>query len=155
MKNKVQYSSAQQKVINENTRFVQVVAAAGSGKTSTMVGIIERILVENLFPKESVLVLTFSRKAAIEISNRIQKVTDKNSIRVQTFHAYCLYALSQWHPKFTLKKPKILSPEEKKSILPRILKKKNVIKSAEFRMIFFGRKIFLLSKKIFQNSKKI
>ncbi|MGQ2810539.1 UvrD-helicase domain-containing protein, partial [Leptospira interrogans] len=123
MKNKVQYSSAQQKVINENTRFVQVVAAAGSGKTSTMVGIIERILVENLFPKESVLVLTFSRKAAIEISNRIQKVTDKNSIRVQTFHAYCLYALSQWHPKFTLKKPKILSPEEKNQFYRGFLKK--------------------------------
>ncbi|EMN31462.1 AAA protein [Leptospira interrogans serovar Pyrogenes str. L0374] len=113
MKNKVQYSSAQQKVINENTRFVQVVAAAGSGKTSTMVGIIERILVENLFPKESVLVLTFSRKAAIEISNRIQKVTDKNSIRVQTFHAYCLYALSQWHPKFTLKNLKFFLQKKK------------------------------------------
>ncbi|MFE1997877.1 UvrD-helicase domain-containing protein [Leptospira kirschneri] len=123
MKNKVQYSSAQQKVIDENTRFVQVVAAAGSGKTSTMVGIIERILVEDLFPEESVLVLTFSRKAAIEISNRIQKVTDKNSIRVQTFHAYCLYALSQWHPRFTLQKPKILSPEEKNQFYRGFLKK--------------------------------
>ncbi|EMO39930.1 hypothetical protein LEP1GSC186_1679 [Leptospira noguchii serovar Autumnalis str. ZUN142] len=123
MKNKVQYSSEQQKVIDENTRFVQVVAAAGSGKTSTMVGIIERILVENLFPEESVLVLTFSRKAAIEISNRIQKATDKNSIRVQTFHAYCLYALSRWHPRFTLKKPKILSSEEKNQFYREFLKK--------------------------------
>ncbi|EMN69355.1 AAA protein [Leptospira interrogans serovar Bataviae str. UI 08561] len=133
---------------------MQVVAAAGSGKTSTMVGIIERILVENLFPKESVLVLTFSRKAAIEISNRIQKVTDKNSIRVQTFHAYCLYALSQWHPKFTLKKPKILSPEEKNQFYRGFLKKeRNKIGGIPYD--FFGRKIFLLSKKIFQNSKKI
>lgn len=154
MKNKVQYSSAQQKVIDENTRFVQVVAAAGSGKTSTMVGIIERILVEDLFPEESVLVLTFSRKAAIEISNRIQKVTDKNSIRVQTFHAYCLYALSQWHPRFTLQKPKILSPEEKNQFYRGFLKKEqNKIGGIPYD--FLGLKIFLLSKKIFQNSKKI
>ncbi|MCG6166751.1 UvrD-helicase domain-containing protein [Leptospira sanjuanensis] len=113
MEKKVLYSEAQKAVIEDDTRFVQVVAAAGSGKTSTMVGIIERILVENLFPEESVLVLTFSRKAAGEISERILRATAKDSIRVQTFHAYCLYALSRWHPKFKVQKPKILPPEDK------------------------------------------
>ncbi|MGQ2870722.1 UvrD-helicase domain-containing protein, partial [Leptospira santarosai] len=82
MKKKVQYSQAQKAVIEEDSRFVQVVAAAGSGKTSTMVGIIERILAENLFSEESILVLTFSRKAAEEISDRIRRATEKNSVRV-------------------------------------------------------------------------
>ncbi len=123
MKTKVQYSPAQKAVIEEDTRFVQVVAAAGSGKTSTMVGIIERILVENLFPEESVLVLTFSRKAAGEISDRIRKSTEKDSIRVQTFHAYCLFTLSRCHPRFILQKPKILPPEGKNRFYREFLKK--------------------------------
>lgn len=124
MKKKVQYSPAQRAVIEEDTRFVQVVAAAGSGKTSTMVGIIERILVENLFPEESILVLTFSKKAAGEISERILTATGKDSIRVQTFHAYCLYALTRWHPEFKIQKPKILPPEEKNRFYKEYLKRK-------------------------------
>ncbi|EKR64659.1 AAA protein [Leptospira weilii str. 2006001853] len=123
MKKEVQYSPAQKAVIEEKSRFVQVVAAAGSGKTSTMVGIIERILVENLFPEESILVLTFSRKAAGEISDRIQRSTEKNSIRVQTFHAYCLYVLGRWHPRFIAQKPKILPLEEKNQFYREFLKK--------------------------------
>ncbi|MBM9501509.1 UvrD-helicase domain-containing protein [Leptospira sp. 201903071] len=113
MKSKIQYSPAQKTVIDENARFVQVVAAAGSGKTSTMVGIVERILRDKLFPEESILVLTFTKKAAGEISERIRKTTKSDSIRVQTFHAFCLYALGRWHPRFKTQKPKILPPEEK------------------------------------------
>ncbi|XDD50718.1 UvrD-helicase domain-containing protein [Leptospira sp. WS92.C1] len=123
MKNKVRYSAAQQAIILENSRFVQVVAAAGSGKTSTMVGILERILQENLFPEESILVLTFSRKAAGEILERIRKATGNDKIRVQTFHAYCLYALSRWHPRFSVQKPKVLSPEDKNRFFREYLKR--------------------------------
>ncbi|EMN13253.1 AAA protein [Leptospira borgpetersenii str. Brem 307] len=123
MKKEVQYSPAQKAVIEEKARFVQVVAAAGSGKTSTMVGIIEQTLVENLFPEESILVLTFSRKAAEEISDRIQKSTKKNSIRVQTFHAYCLYVIGRWHPRFMVQKPKILPLEDKVQFYREFLKR--------------------------------
>lgn len=123
MKKEVQYSPAQKAVIEEKARFVQVVAAAGSGKTSTMVGIIERTMVENLLPEESILVLTFSRKAAEEISDRIQKSTKKNSIRVQTFHAYCLYVIGRWHPRFMVQKPKILPLEDKVQFYREFLKR--------------------------------
>ncbi|MDV6237267.1 UvrD-helicase domain-containing protein [Leptospira ellisii] len=122
MEKKVRYSSAQRTIIEEDCRFVQVVAAAGSGKTSTMVGILERILRENLFPEESLLVLTFSRKAAGEILERIKRVTGRETIRVQTFHAYCLYALGRWHPRFEKQKPKILSSEEKNRFYREYLK---------------------------------
>ncbi|TGK36409.1 damage-inducible protein [Leptospira gomenensis] len=122
MEKKVRYSSAQRTIIEEDSKFVQVVAAAGSGKTSTMVGILERILRENLFPEESLLVLTFSRKAAGEISERIKRVTGKETIRVQTFHAYCLYALGKWHPMFAKRKPKIHSSEDKNRFYREYLK---------------------------------
>ncbi|AOP32910.1 damage-inducible protein [Leptospira tipperaryensis] len=127
MKSKIQYSQAQKTVIEENARFVQVVAAAGSGKTSTMVGIVERILRDKLFLEESILVLTFTKKAAGEISERIRKVTGTDQIRVQTFHAFCLYALSRWHPKFKTQKPKILPPEEKNLFYRQFLKQKRFL----------------------------
>lgn len=137
MKKEVQYSPAQKAVIEEKERFVQVVAAAGSGKTSTMVGIIERILVENLLPEESILVLTFSRKAAKEISDRIQRSTEKNSIRVQTFHAYCLYVLGRWHPRFIVQKPKILPLEEKNQFYRKFLKKeRNIVGGIPYELFW-------------------
>ncbi|TGM60270.1 UvrD-helicase domain-containing protein [Leptospira adleri] len=127
MNSKIQYSEAQKAVIEENARFVQVVAAAGSGKTSTMVGIVDRILRDRLFPEESILVLTFTKKAAGEISERILKTTGMDSIRVQTFHAFCLYALGQWHPRFQSQKPKVLPPEEKNIFYREFLKQKRFL----------------------------
>lgn len=154
MKKKVQYSRAQKAVIEEDSRFVQVVAAAGSGKTSTMVGIIERILAENLFSEESILVLTFSRKAAEEISDRIRRATEKNSVRVQTFHAYCLYVIGRWHPRFKIQKPKILPLEEKNRFYREFLKKeRNEVGGIPYE--FFGAENIFLSEKIFPNSKRI
>ncbi|RHX85104.1 UvrD-helicase domain-containing protein [Leptospira stimsonii] len=127
MKSKIQYSQAQQTVIEENARFVQVVAAAGSGKTSTMVGIVDRILRDKLFPEESILVLTFTKKAAGEISERIRKTTEKDLIRVQTFHAFCLYALGRWHPRFQTQRPKVLAPEDKNIFYREFLKQKRFL----------------------------
>ncbi|EMJ47558.1 AAA protein [Leptospira santarosai str. HAI134] len=153
MKKKVQYSQAQKAVIEEDSRFVQVVAAAGSGKTSTMVGIIERILAENLFSEESILVLTFSRKAAEEISDRIRRATEKNSVRVQTFHAYCLYVIGRWHPRFKIQKPKILPLEEKNRFYREFLKKeRNEVGGIPYE--FFGAENIFFIRENFSELKK-
>ena len=38
------YSKEQQSILNDETNFKQVIAAAGSGKTSTMIALLEQII---------------------------------------------------------------------------------------------------------------
>jgi DNA helicase-4 len=68
---------------NEDNNLV--IAGAGSGKTSTLVGRIGYLLKKGV-PAESILVLAFAKKAAEELRERIRSKFDVD-LEVQTFHA--------------------------------------------------------------------
>ncbi len=74
-----------------------VLAGPGTGKTTTLVEAVAR-RVEQGLPLESVLVLTFSRKAAEELRSRITARLGVASAgpSAWTFHAFC-YALLRQH----------------------------------------------------------
>ncbi len=63
-----------------------VVAGAGTGKTSTIVGKTMHILNEGLAKPEEILLLAFTRKAAQEMQERLEALSAKG-INVKTFHA--------------------------------------------------------------------
>lgn len=68
-----------------------VVAGAGSGKTTAVVGRAVRLIQEGLAPKNHLL-LTFTRKAAEEMRHRIAKqlpTVDPADIQIYTFHSFC------------------------------------------------------------------
>jgi DNA helicase-4 len=68
-----------------------LVAAAGSGKSSTVVAKVAYALSAGLYRPEEVLVLTFNRKAALEIQARLRSrlgtLTDVKSLTALTFDA--------------------------------------------------------------------
>ncbi len=68
-----------------------IVAGPGSGKTSTLIGRAEYLIHTLGIPSESILALTFSRKAAEEMQERLQGVLDEQATlpMVSTFHAFC------------------------------------------------------------------
>ena len=74
-----------------------VLAGPGTGKTTTLVEAVARRVEAGLAP-ESVLVLTFSRKAAQELRERItaRLGTASAGLSAWTFHAFC-YALVREH----------------------------------------------------------
>lgn len=78
---------------------VLVVAGAGSGKTRT---IVHRLawLAEQGVPPSSMLLLTFTRKAAHEMLRRAADTGDAGLIGVQggTFHSFAFGALRRWRP---------------------------------------------------------
>ena len=78
---------------------VLVVAGAGSGKTRT---IVHRLawLAEQGVPPASMLLLTFTRKAAHEMLQRAAATGDQGLIGVQggTFHAFAFSVLRRWRP---------------------------------------------------------
>lgn len=71
---------------------VQIVAAAGSGKTSTMVAKTGYVLHEGLAQPEQILLLAFNNKAAEElrqrIRNRLGGVKKLENVTISTFHAF-------------------------------------------------------------------
>jgi len=107
------FNEEQEAIINEQSNYVQVIAAAGSGKTSTMIGILDKLIKERTQDLSKVLVLTFSRKAVHEFSERLSRLHPNHNIRIQTFHAHCLGTLKSYHPRFLQNPPGILSEEEK------------------------------------------
>lgn len=74
-----------------------IIAGAGSGKTHTLVYRVAR-LVESGYDPRSILLLTFTRKAAREMLTRAEALLDDRCGRVQggTFHSFANYTLRRY-----------------------------------------------------------
>ncbi len=84
-----------------------VIASAGTGKTSTIVGRIVHLLEHGIRP-EKILLLTFTNKAAGEMLARLEAYFPKetlNLIESGTFHAVCFKWLKEIYPRVSLKQP--------------------------------------------------
>ena len=89
-----QYDAFQQAAIEAPTPAL-IVAGPGSGKTSTLVGRTEYLVHRLDVAPEQILALTFSRKAAQEMQERLQ-LTLGRAPTVSTFHAFCAEILRQY-----------------------------------------------------------
>ncbi|GAA8925676.1 ATP-dependent helicase [Helicobacter pylori] len=99
-----------------------VIASAGTGKTSTIVGRILYLLDNGIKPEE-ILLLTFTNKASNEMIARVAKYSQSSSkIEAGTFHAVAYRYLKEHYPNLSLKQPK-----ELKKLLESIVDTKNVL----------------------------
>ena len=102
-----------------------VLAGPGSGKTFTLVERIRNLIEnENISPGK-ILVITFSKKAAIEMQARFNNlIKDKNyPVTFGTFHAI-FYHILKCHKNYS--KDSIITPKIKKSYLGYIARKHNI-----------------------------
>jgi DNA helicase-2/ATP-dependent DNA helicase PcrA len=91
-----QYDEFQQAAIEAPTPAL-ITAGPGSGKTSTLIGRVAYLVSELGVPPARILALTFSRKAAQEMEERLQQVLEGTvQPRVSTFHAFCADVLRQY-----------------------------------------------------------
>jgi DNA helicase-2/ATP-dependent DNA helicase PcrA len=84
-----------------------VIASAGTGKTSTIVARIAYLLQNGIAP-ETILLLTFTNKAAGEMIARLERhfpAQTVSKIEAGTFHAVSYRWLKARDPKLTLKQP--------------------------------------------------
>ncbi len=84
-----------------------IIASAGTGKTSTIVGRIAHLLKSGVSP-EKILLLTFTNKASAEMISRLQGYFPKEfvqKIEAGTFHAVCYRWLRDIKPQMVLKQP--------------------------------------------------
>jgi len=99
-----------------------VIASAGTGKTSTIVGRIAHLLQSGIDPK-TILLLTFTNKAAGEMIARLERFFPKkvvSQIESGTFHAVSYRWLKTHYPNLVLKQP-----SELKTLFRSIYEKRN------------------------------
>ena len=120
------YTQQQLEAINCDSKRILVLACAGSGKTSVIVGRINRLKSLNIKP-EQILALTFSNKAAKEMKDRIRKLDFAygSKINVKTFHSFGLEIINTYLSTlgFT-KKVSIALGDEAGKIIKEIFKRR-------------------------------
>ncbi|MET7674718.1 ATP-dependent helicase [Streptomyces seoulensis] len=88
--------AAQRAVIEHGSGPLLVLAGPGTGKTTTLVESVAARVAQGGDP-DRVLVLTYSRKAAVELRDRMaRRMGAARAPRATTFHSYC-YALVRAH----------------------------------------------------------
>ncbi|MCK9235566.1 MAG: ATP-dependent helicase [Acholeplasmataceae bacterium] len=103
----------QKKAVYTKERFLFLLAGAGSGKTRVLV---ERIkyLINQGVEEGDILALTFTRKAAQEMRERV----GRKKVRVHTFHQFCLQELKKEKTySFEIFNPEVTHPFSERDLL--------------------------------------
>jgi superfamily I DNA/RNA helicase len=93
-------NSAQREAVYHHRGPLLVLAGAGSGKTTTMATRIAYLIAKHQIRAENILGLSFTRKAAGELKERVEKMVAQTSgkefakgLTLSTFHALCVRIL--------------------------------------------------------------
>lgn len=82
---------------DDSSKYIVVSAGPGSGKTRVLVHKLASLLLLEDVKHEQLLMLTFSRAAAIEFKQRLRDLIGNaaNFIEIKTFHSYCFDLLGK------------------------------------------------------------
>jgi len=83
----------QKKAVTYDSGPLLVLAGAGSGKTKVLTHRAAWFIAENKAGPENILLLTFTNKAAGEMKQRIEKLSEEKPAFAGTFHSFCVRVL--------------------------------------------------------------
>ena len=89
-----QFNPQQLEAINHNEGACLVVAAAGSGKSSTLVARIENLVKTHKVPQSEILSISFTRESANDLKKKLSAL-GLDHVNVGTFHSICGRILAQ------------------------------------------------------------
>ena len=121
-----------------------IIAGAGSGKSTTMVGKIKYLVLSKNVPLDNILCITFTNNAAKSLEEKIKKELGQES-RVYTFHKLALEILKEHHVKYYIASPDLLE-----YLIEEIFAS---ISTTYFEKLFLDKKYYL--KEDFKHYKKI
>lgn len=115
------------KAVRHTEGSILILAGAGSGKTTTMTHRIAYMIEKGISPY-NILAVTFTNKAAGEMRDRVEKLTDNTAgMWIMTFHAMSLRMLRYHGERLGYKKGFTVYDEtDKKSLIKRIYKEMNI-----------------------------
>lgn len=89
---------SQKKAVEHASGPLMIIAGAGTGKTNVITQRIAWIIEQKLAKPNEIVALTFTEKAAHEMSERLEKIIEHRAIEVQcsTFHGFCQQIISRY-----------------------------------------------------------
>lgn len=137
----MQLNDEQKKVIESNHRFLFLLAGAGSGKTRVIVEKIKHLVQSGVNPK-LILAITFTRKSAYEMRERVSN----KEIDIHTFHQFCYLRLTeQVYPYHLVDEDKIPFNQEQ---LLKITRYKNSLYRKRKPFIYDKYQSYLVNNKL-------
>lgn len=118
-------NEAQKEAAKNYRGFNVVTAGAGSGKTKLLVSR-TAYMIEDGIPASSILLFTFTKKAANEIKERVESYIGEKAygITVSTYHSFCAHQLRKYASYVGYKDNfSIIDEEQQKTIIKNCLKK--------------------------------
>lgn len=87
----INLNEEQQKVVNEQSSNILLLASAGTGKTNTLAERVASIIKNGNSKPSEILCITFTNKACKEMSDRVIKIVggEAKDITIRTFHSFC------------------------------------------------------------------
>ena len=118
------YNEKQLKCIEHPPAPLMIIAGAGTGKTTTIIGRIAYFIKERDIPPESILALTYTVKAANYLSDSIEKIVgeESNKINSSNFHSFAFDLVIKYYKELGYKKmPKLIEPNDSKYIIKQLI----------------------------------
>lgn len=139
------FSVAQSRIIQSDAPRKQIVAAAGSGKTRTVIGLTQWRFEQGLERPGRFLLLSFSRKACGELRDRLP-VSLRPAVEIRTFHSFCYHRLQEVHPLHSRRPIQILEEDERNRFLADCLRQHpQEIGGIPFSLLYRHRDLFYRS----------
>ena len=113
------FDKNQKIAINTIDNPLMIVSTAGSGKTSVIVARANRIVRTGIKPYR-ILVVTFSKMAALEMEDRYHELYGNDNIRFSTIHSLCYSVLAR---AFSLTVESIMKESDKRAFFTNLQRK--------------------------------
>lgn len=110
-----------------------VIAGAGSGKTRTVV-YRTAFMIEKGIAEENILMLTFTKKAALEMKERLESILGKKEIKVSvsTFHSLCAELLIKYKNIFGIDKLNIIDENRNRAVISLLIREYSLKNKGDF-----------------------
>lgn len=134
-------NSQQRKASEYAGRNLLVLAGAGTGKTRTIIARARYLLKQGVSPSR-ILILSFTRKSAKEIVDRLQSsLLDRHdNLKGQTFHSWCMELIERNPQVFNFGKFSVIDEDDRMSafrlVCGRNFKSSNFIKPEQFAEVY-------------------
>lgn len=116
------FNTNQRKAVEFKGKHLLVLAGAGTGKTKTIIGR-ATYLIEQGVDAEKIQILTFTKRAANEIVERVKSSLSSSAsgnLRGSTFHSWCSQLITKFPNLFGASTFTVIDPDDQAGIMKMI-----------------------------------